>query len=175
MTAVTINHIMSEIALTHFLFAGLTITVAVNVLGPGFQARYGALEIPSSTDNPRLQSAAFEQYQAANELIAAGTQLIQVNKSVTELAKAFQTVGKPTVDLAEAYNKGVTAAQDLPLTATIERLRIELGSVDRRFEELRDVIGGQSYIDVKNESTALDKSQDEVLKLILKILEKIKF
>jgi hypothetical protein len=172
MAAVTVNNIVSEIALTHFLFAGLTITVAVNIIGPGAQARYGALEILSFTDDPTLQGAALEQYDAGNRLIAVGTQLIQVNKSITELAKVIQTVGGITINIAKAYiNK---EGQALGLAAIIQRLQMELKAVNGRFNELDMVLEGQTYIDVKSKSSAIEKSQTEIEKLIRKILERVK-
>jgi len=178
MTAVSTDDILDEIAFTHVLFGAITIGIELTILGPGFDARYAALEMIADAPTAEFEEAAFNLYTSANQLIAAGTQLIQIAKSLTEFGKAVSGLNSTLQKIGENYGvvagRGLTSGEWAALSGNLAKLQSYTFDAGSRLTDLTKELQGQNYIDIKNQSSVTTSSLKEVYKLVFKILSKLK-
>lgn len=178
MTAVSINDVLSEIGYTHLLFGAITVGVELTILGPGFDARYAALELIADGPTAEAEAAIFDLYMRANNLIYAGTQAIQIAKSLTEFGKAVSSLSSTIEKIGQNYrvaaDRGLTNGEWAALVGNLAKLHIYTFDALSKLDDITKELLGQTYIDIKSQTSATKSSLKEVYKLIAKILSKFR-
>jgi large repetitive protein len=168
--AVSVQSILCSISFTHFLFAALTITVIVKVMGPGFAGRNLALELISSSTDSAVLDRAYELYRRSGELIALGAGLIEVNSKVTSWAQSVVGLGGAIRELAVASGNVQAIARALELANDTREVVENSESLIEAIEHLEH--GGGSS-EASSDSSSLVGILEAIAELALGILGEV--
>ncbi|MCX6629270.1 MAG: hypothetical protein NTW28_16760 [Candidatus Solibacter sp.] len=142
MAAVSISQILMFMAPT--ITTGIIIIAGIELFWkPAFEARYSALDVIASTSSDELMQRAFNQYQAANRMIAIGALSIDLAVKINQLGFAAVSLARSLSNALTASNAIATAGSSIATAADILSLNQKLGSVADSTYALCGAVSGQ--------------------------------
>jgi RHS repeat-associated protein len=175
--AVSINSVLSSIALSHFTLAFLTVKIIDALMKPGFELRYGSMYLMASSGHAEIHAFASQMYAFSGVLISAGSALIGLSHQITGFAQSFMGLSGSIKNLALASSRHAVLGYGAKLLVDLNNLHSAAGSIQSEFRTLGAAIGANSgqvnTKAVQDASTPLSKSLVIFFTLAIEILSAI--
>jgi RHS repeat-associated protein len=166
-STVTIEEILSKISFHYLFFTASSLRVVYKIYKPAFVARNGAIRLISETENPDIINSAIDTYNAANRLIAYGSDVMKVAQALSELG---QTMVDLSGSLKNAFllpikTKGFSSInQHITILGTAYNLSDALYNLGKQVSDVRSITQDLADNARRQGASALG-SDDDVSKL----------